>query len=102
MYSIFLDDERVPGKKYEHFVVLRSVKDAIEYVKKNGYPSFVTFDHDLGDGVPTGLDFAKWLIEEDLDNKWMAENGFAFEVHSMNPVGKRNIEMLLLQYLECR
>jgi hypothetical protein len=75
-------------------------------VLDHGFPDFISFDHDLSDAhyggdyskEKTGYDFAKWLIEYDMDTNIMPED-FAFTVHSMNPVGARNIQRLLENYL---
>jgi hypothetical protein len=47
--------------------------------------------------------FVKWVIDMDLDNdgNFIPEN-FVFNVHSANPVGKENIEKLLVGYLKSR
>lgn len=101
-YKMYIDDIRTP--KVDGYVLVRSTKEAIEYIRKNGYPSFVSFDHDLGmddDGVhelPSGYDFAKWLCDEDhfVENFMQA---FDYFVHSANPVGKANIEGYLENYM---
>ncbi len=45
----------------------------------------------------SGFDFAKWLVELDLDTKTMPGN-FTFTVHSQNPIGSKNIKELLENY----
>lgn len=97
-YYMFIDDERHPPKG--DWVVVRSVRDAINVITDQGFPQFISFDHDLGYQKPTGMEFAHWLIKEDLNHGWMEKVGFAFDVHSMNPVGARNIRLLLLNYIE--
>jgi len=84
--KLFIDDERYPVG--DNFVTVRSSLEAIEFVKKNGVPTFISFDHDLG-GEDTSMVFINWLIEHMLDNKCKA---FDFYVHSQNPIGKKNIE----------
>lgn len=100
---MFIDDERFPPKSWTHFnfVCVRSVESAIDFCISNGCPSYISFDHDLGGG-PTGFDFAKWLIEQDLDRKGFLPNNFEFVVHSMNPIGRANITFLLTNYLAQR
>jgi len=44
------------------------------------------------------FDFAKWLIERDMDVSDMPAD-FSFNVHSANPVGSANIQGLLDSYL---
>lgn len=99
-YVIFLDDERFPAEKTFNampIIIARSYDDAIEVVKNNGFPTHVMFDHDLGEGK-NGKDFADYLISRDLDFCDMPDD-FTFSVHSMNPIGKDNIEKTLKNYL---
>ena len=119
MKYLFLDDERVPsdvtwvpigtGKSFHEsrgapWEIVRSYDEAINWVLKNGIPNVISFDHDLGwdeqDRVigKTGYDFARWLVEYDLDTNTMPVD-FSFTVHSMNPIGARNIKSLLDNYL---
>lgn len=108
-YKMFLDDLRDVDKYYpnEEFVVVRSYKEAVDYVKKHGLPGFVSFDHDLGfestsntestsvtDQEENGYTFAKFLVEYMLDQKIVTP--FEYNVHSANPVGALNI----MSYLE--
>ena len=115
-YKLFLDDERRPSQvKWVQlplgpFITVRNYKAFVKYIEQYGVPSFVTFDHDLGDehyaaGIArtaptydsykekTGYDCAKWLVN------YCCEKGVKFpdyEVHSMNIIGKQNI----IQYIE--
>lgn len=98
MYKMYIDDIRVPSKN--DYVVVRSVEEAIEYIENYGMPVYISFDHDLGDNVPSGYDFAKWIVESDLDKKIILPKKFSFNVHSANPVGAANIEGLLTGYLK--
>lgn len=50
----------------------------------------IDFDHDLGIGK-TGYDLAKYIVENNIHLEF-------FRVHSMNPVGARNISELLEHY----
>jgi hypothetical protein len=110
--KMFLDDERMPtdvtwnlidysGK----WVIVRSFNEAMNWVLQNGVPSYISFDHDLGemDGHDSlsGYDFAKWLVEHDLDTGAIPGE-FNFAVHSKNPVGAQNIYMLLSNYMRNR
>jgi hypothetical protein len=105
--KLYLDDSRecpigwVCVKNYDEFV---------SYIKLNGVPDVISFDHDLAmEHYPfydtaskncidydkykekTGYDCAKYLVENDLPIKFWA-------VHSMNPIGSQNIAGLLLNY----
>lgn len=94
MYKMFIDDERFPVD--DSFVIVRSSSEAIEYVKIHGIPSFISFDHDLGEH-DTSIVFINWLIDYVLDNDFAAT--FEFYVHSQNPVGAENIKGKLNQFL---
>jgi len=116
MKYLFLDDERMPGDVKWILIggvgswgadwqIVRSLNEAIQWVLDNGFPDVISFDHDLGlmhyagdySDKNTGYDFAKWLIEHDMDTNSMPEN-FKFTVHSKNPTGSENIRELLNNY----
>ncbi len=102
-YRLFLDDLREisqahPGDDAASWVMCRSTQDAIAVINARGWPMMISFDHDLGEDVPTGYDLARWLVEHDLDHGSMPD-GFSFVVHSANPVGRANIEALLGRYI---
>lgn len=104
---LYLDDMRTPLAR--GIDVVRNYDEFVRYLEENGIPELVSFDHDLSDehympesewGKPldyssykekTGLDCARYLIENNLPIK-------RWGVHSMNAVGKRNIENLLRSY----
>lgn len=101
--KLYLDDLRTPVD--ESFVIVRSFDEAVRFVQTNGVPEFISFDHDLGTDkngwlLPTGYDFAKWLVNSDLDGTIKLQESFSFKVHSQNPVGVKNIEALLNNYLK--
>lgn len=71
------------------YVPLDSVKTAQEWVLKNGMPTHLDLDHDLGevDGeASTIMEFLRWLFEQFPDSPPPA-----YEVHSQNPIGRENI-----------
>lgn len=82
------------------WVLARSHAEAVAAMEERGLPAFVSFDHDLGDGVD-GMAVARWIVERDMDDGSMPAD-FAYEVHSANPVGKANIVGLLEPYLRHR
>ena len=101
MKKLYLDDIRVP--QTEGWDIVRNYDEFVFWVRLNGVPDEVSFDHDLAEidynpstGAQkfkyyekTGLDAAKWLGQYCIDKnipfpKW--------NVHSANPVGKANIE----------
>lgn len=96
--KLFLDDIREPPDNTWH--VARSYEQAVFLVDMLGFPEMVSFDHDLGEDR-TGMDFAHFLINLDLDSGTMPDH-FTFRVHSANPVGHENIVSLLTRYLEFR
>lgn len=101
-YTMFLDDERIPVLMSNAKVICRSYDEAVAYVNGMGRaPNWIDFDHDLGEGK-NGYDFAKFLIERDIDQPGFIPKEFGFAVHSQNPIGARNIRNILDSYLEQR
>lgn len=99
---LFLDDMRDPPADGGDWVVVRSTTEAVAWCEAHGCPDVIAFDHDLGT-ADTGMRFAKWLVEQDLEaGGAFIPQGFTFSVHSMNPVGRLNIQGLLEGYLERR
>lgn len=102
-YRMFVDDIRNPNWVYadedtSDWQVCRTVEEAQNVISDLGWPCWISFDHDLGDHIPTGYDLAKWLVEQDLDGNLMPDN-FSYAVHSANGPGRENIEGLLSGYL---
>ena len=100
-YRLFIDDERDPPEDGKPWVVARSYDYAVQVVSMMGAPRYISFDHDLGDNSKTGYDFAKWLVQQDIDTDFL-EPDFIFDVHSQNPVGRDNIVFFLVQYLRMK
>lgn len=93
MIKLYLDDLRpIPNE----FIGVRSYTEFINYINQNGLPDFISFDHDLG-LEESGFDCAKWLVNYCLDKKIGLPE---FTVHSQNPVGKKNIESLLNNFIK--
>lgn len=97
-WKLFLDDERDPV--FTDWIVCRTAAEAQYLCCKNGTPTAMSLDHDLGFEQPTGYDFVKWIVEQWLDNKLTMPEGFEYYVHSQNPVGAKNINSLLDNYIE--
>lgn len=82
------------------FDIVRTYKDFVQYIEKNGLPDFISFDNDLGldesgDVAPDGYAAAKWLVyESNLDLR-----NLEFKVHSANPVAAEQIKGLLTNYI---
>lgn len=120
-WNLFIDDERnledvtwAPWQireKYrnEQWVIVRSYCDAMVEILNRGFPSFISFDHDLGHNQYTGYDVAKQLVENDIISSdkesrqsYKFSEDFDFYVHSKNPVGKQNIESYINGYLKAK
>lgn len=95
-YKMFIDDERFPPNDGD-WIICRNQWEVFDTIEEQGYPSFISFDHDLGENHPTGYDIAKELVDQDIALDWMKPE-FDFYVHSQNPVGKANIEKYLHRY----
>ena len=99
---IWLDDEReissiwrkvLEKEKNFEYKIFRTAEDLIKWYNENlgRYDRiFISFDHDLGSGY-TGYDMAKYIVEYNLQLD-------GFTVHSMNPVGSKNIIEILNRY----
>lgn len=88
MKKLFLDDLRIVPNG---FLSVKSYFEFTEFILQNRLPDFISFDHDLGE-EKTGYDCAKWLVNFCMDNNLQLPE---FSVHSQNPVGKENIQLLL-------
>ena len=97
-WKLFLDDERYPVDN--SMIIARSFDEAVELVMKNGMPVFISFDHDLGPNMKTGFDFVKWMVDAIQDGRVDISDNFCYDVHSQNPIGKKNIIGLLNPFLE--
>jgi len=99
-------------------VWVKSYNQFVNWIKENGLPEAICFDHDLGMEVAlearskgmskrksrllkqeekTGYDCAKWLVDycmDDYDHPLPLYN-----IQSANPVGKANIDGLLKSYI---
>lgn len=97
MKKLYIDDIRTP--KFKGYDVVRTSFEAVKYLEENGCPNLISFDHDLG-GDDNAMIVIHWMINKDMDKNGMfIPRGFEYNVHSANPVGKKNIEGLLGQYL---
>ena len=124
-YKLYLDDLRYLPDMHPDWRLARNYHDAVWYVKNYGLPYHVSFDHDLADchydldsaygplddfmdGTPrsgkprefTGYDFAKWFCLYVLDNSLDLPDDFSYNVHSANPVGARNIDAYMSNFLK--
>jgi hypothetical protein len=108
-YNLFLDDVRWPHQvswvalPLVEWKIVRSYQEFVNYVKANGLPKRVTFDHDLGpehytydwsgtDLYPnqdTGYDCVKWLVQYCQDHNLAFPE---YHLHTMNVVGLENMK----------
>lgn len=119
-YNLFLDDLRIPTDVTwanipadQHYSLVRSYKEFVDLITlRREVPKFVCYDHDLADThyghglnnneIPydsykekTGYDCAKWLVGYCFAKKIKHP---PYVVHSMNPIGKQNIESYINSY----
>lgn len=93
---------------------VKSYGEFTQWITENGLPDAICFDHDLGDDFAlrenaeftdwynldesreyNGMDCAKWLIDYCIDND---SNLPEYTIQSANPVGKENIDGILISY----
>lgn len=84
-WKLFLDDLRNPPDN--SYIIARNSDEAIKLIEKNGFPIFISFDHDLG-GDDSAMNFLKQMYNMWDENKDVIPD---YIVHSANPVGKLNI-----------
>lgn len=65
---------------FPKFVWVKTFQEFVEYIKKNGVPDFVSYDHDLGT-VENGIDCAAWLKDYCQKNGIQIPKSY---VHSAN------------------
>lgn len=120
-WNLFIDDIRETGYVQDgrEYQLARSMDEACELISRLGIPKHIAFDHDLGwEGLtpfegsiiiappesgkelPSGYDFAKWLISMDQDGHLEIPENFSWSIHSSNPVGAANINGILTSYLK--
>lgn len=99
-----------------NWVITKNYKEFVDCIIINGLPELISYDHDLSDEhysgeinnetdwsdyylmndrEMTGYDCAKWLVD------YCETNGLVlpeFFVHSMNPIGRQNIQNYLDNY----
>lgn len=101
-WRLFLDDERFPANDGLVWEICRNLAEVKQKVSEKGLPTYISFDHDLGDNEPTGYDVVKYLVDLDLDGILFWPENFDYYVHSQNPVGKKNIESYLNNFLKMK
>lgn len=112
-YNLFLDDCRKPSflDTVLAWETVRSYGQFVHIINERGLPDLISFDHDLAEEhyaiggesnfsqfdyskvkEKTGFHCAQWLVDFCLDKRLPLPR---WQVHSMNPCGKVNIEKLL-------
>jgi len=129
---LWLDDYRDPFDKEVDWMVFTPIGRDVEihwvlsyleftqWIKKNGLPDGICFDHDLGGDIkqnlikqgyskreakkirqnmelPNGYDCAKWLVDYCIDKKQPLP---LYNIQSANPTGKENIDKLLQNFIK--
>ncbi len=92
IWKLFIDDIRQADRGT---VLCRNVDKAVELIDKDGFPTFISFDHDMGINQKSGKDFANIIVERVLNQQWIIPNNFSFQVHSDNPLGAENIRSIM-------
>ena len=101
-YSLFLDDERFPPNDGKNWEIARNFDDVLKLISTFGAPSYISFDHDLGEDEINGHEIVKKMVEMDMDGMEIFTEDFGFYVHSQNPIGKKNIDELLKNYIRIK
>lgn len=84
------------GRDDVKIVWVKNYDEFVDYIKTNGLPNTIAFDHDLGE-EKTGYDVAKWLVEYCIDNRLKIPE---WKIQSANLTGRINIDKLLKNYIE--
>lgn len=94
--KLWIDDVRKPPS--EEWLIVHSVnqaKAAIQFYEKNMGDDIIiiNLDHDAGDYANDGGDYIELLNW--LECKGIVDTGYFFHIHSMNPVGARNMHRII-------
>lgn len=91
--KIWLDDIREAPLGYIHCRSVNEAKRFIEENEKTETIELIDCDHDLGDFAADGGDGIKLL-------DWLLERGtmYPIKLHTMNPVGRDNMQRMLDRY----
>lgn len=89
--KIFLDDERTP--KSNDYIIIRDPELCINSIKDNWEKiTHISLDHDLG-VILSGYNVLKFIVDESIYNNKIVN--FVINIHTANPVGRRNMKYLL-------
>lgn len=87
--KLWIDDIRTPPNDTD-YVWAKSTNQSIELIQQyKDNIDYIDIDHDAGDYASDGGDFIKIL-------DWLEANEFwcTLRIHSMNPVGRQNMEAI--------
>lgn len=89
--NIMLDDDLNYRKTPSDFVRFTTGTDLLDYMKHNPETiiEMITFDNDLGDGLPEGYQVVKRLVMDNWDVTTL------INIHSGNPVATRAMKSTL-------
>lgn len=96
MYSLFIDDERLPTKGLENVIWAKDADEALAVMATHGAPDVISFDHDLGqnnDGSikENSMFILKTIIEWHLDEKINLNTIKSVIIHTQNSQGRNNL-----------
>ena len=90
-YNIILDDDLISRQTPEGFLRFVTGNDLIAFMHEhpNARINNITFDNDLGLGLPEGYDIVKTMVSEN----WSVQN---INLHSANVVAVHNMKSFIL------
>lgn len=93
---LWVDDIRTPP--CDEWLWARSVNEAITAIKsyERSFTTdtiYISLDHDAGDFVGDGGDYIRVL--DWLEQAGIVDTGYFFHLHTMNPVGRENMERII-------
>jgi hypothetical protein len=95
-WRLYMDDIRECPEGWE---LARSMEQAQSAIILWGMPAEMSLDHDMGLWSPDGMDFCKWLVDQDRIG-YLNLSDCIITFHSANPSGRANMESLINNYLK--
>lgn len=94
--KLWVDDIRTPPS--DEWLWARSVNQAITAIKcyERSFTTdtiYINLDHDAGDFEKDGGDYIRIL--DWLEQAKIVDTGYFFYLHTMNPVGRENMERII-------
>ena len=94
--KLWIDDmRRPPSTDWLWCKSVNGAKSVIYAYETNMHDDTITIDldHDAGDYANQGGDYIKFL--DWLEEMGIVDTGYFFHIHSMNPVGRKNMEAII-------